>query len=356
MKRLRSTKRVPDCGLRNAQTAIFIGTLALGLLVMPFAADAQQPGKVHRIGYLGVNAFAPTEATHPQKCPMTGAQNWQAWLAGLREHGYIPGQNVVIDCRWTEGQAERAPALAVELASLKPDLLVVAYTVNVRAAKQATSTIPIVMVNVSNPVERGLVANLARPGGNVTGPTDTLLETQGKLLQLLKEAVPTISRVAVLSHPGVTPEPTFGRDRERAAQALGMTLQRYDIRDPADFAGAFAAMTRDKAEALFAVADSFWQAHIQWIVDLAAQSRLPAVYPWRNFVTAGGLMSYDVNRPAIFRRLGFYVDRILKGAKPGDLPVEQPTKFDLLINLKTAKALGLTIPQSLLMRADEVIE
>ena len=330
--------------------------LALGFLAVPLPSDAQQPGKVYRIGYLGVNAFALTEATHPQKCPMTGAQNWQAWLGGLRAHGYVPGQNLVVDCRWTEGQAERAPALAAELVSLKPDLMVVAYTVNVRAAKQATSTIPIVMVNVSNPVERGLVANLARPGGNVTGPTDTLLETQGKLLQLLKEAVPTISRVAVLTHPGVTPEPAFARDRETAARALDMTLQVHGLRDPAEFADVFAAMTKDKAEALFVVADSFWQAHIQRIVDLAAQSRLPTVYPWRDFVTAGGLMAYDVNRTAIFRRLGVYVDKILKGANPGDLPVEQPTKFDLLINLKTAKALGLTIPQSLLMRAEEVIQ
>ena len=348
--------RISDFEFRIGSTALYILAVALGLLAASMPSDAQQPGKVYRIGFLGVNAFAPTEATHPQKCPVTGAQNWQAWLAGLREHGYIPGQNLVIDCRWTEGRAERAPALAAELVSLKPDLMVVAYTANVRAAKQATSTIPIVMVNVSNPVERGLVANLARPGGNVTGPTDTLLETQGKLLQLLKEAVPTISRVAVLSHPGVTPEPIFGRDRERAAQALGMTLQVYEIRDPAEFAGVFAAMTKDKAEALFVVADSFWQAHMQRIVDLAAQSRLPTVYPWRDFVTAGGFMAYDVNRTVIFRRLGFYVDRLFKGAKPGDLPVEQPTKFDLLINLKTAKALGLTIPQSLLSRADEVIE
>jgi putative ABC transport system substrate-binding protein len=348
--------RISDFEFRIGSTALYILAVALGLLAASMPSDAQQPGKVYRIGFLGVNAFAPTEATHPQKCPVTGAQNWQAWLAGLREHGYIPGQNLVIDCRWTEGRAERAPALAAELVSLKPDLMVVAYTANVRAAKQATSTIPIVMVNVSNPVERGLVANLARPGGNVTGPTDTLLETQGKLLQLLKEAVPTISRVAVLSHPGVTPEPTFGRDRETAALALDMTLQVYAIRDPAEFAGVFAAMTKAKAEALFVVADPFWQAHIQRIVELAAQSQLPAVYPWRDFVQAGGLLAYDVNRIAIFRRLGFYVDRIFKGANPGDLPVEQPTKFDLVINLKTAKALGLTLPQSLLMRADEVIE
>jgi len=236
--------------------------------------------------------------------------------------------------------------------------MIVAYTVNVRAAKQATSTIPIVMVNVSNPMERGLVANLARPGGNVTGLTDTPLEMQGKLLQLLKESVPTVSRVAVLNHPGGggLPESVFRREREVAAQALGVTLQTYDVREPTELDGAFTTMTKAQAQALFVVQDAFWGGHIQRIADLAAQSRLPAVYPWRNFVTAGGLLAYDVNRPAIFRRLGFYVDRIFKGAKPGDLPVEQPTKFDLVINLKTARALGLSIPPSLLMRAEEVIE
>jgi len=344
--------------IRNWPRAIILIVLALALHVVTVPSHAQQPGKVYRIGYLGAGAFVPTEETHPQKCPVTGQTNWQAWLAGLREHGYIPGHNVVIECRWTEGRENRAPDLARELVSLKPDLMVVAFTVNVRAAKQATGTIPIIMVAVSNPVERGLVANLARPGGNVTGLTDTPLEMQGKLLQLLKEAVPSISRVAVLNHPsgGGLPESVFGREREVAAQALGVTLQTYDVREPAELDGAFTAMTKAKAEALFVVQDAFWQDHIQRIADLAAQSRLPAVYPWRDFVTAGGLLAYDVNRPAIFRRLGFYVDRILKGAKPGDLPVEQPSKFDLLINLKTAKALGLTIPQSLLMRAEEVIQ
>jgi putative ABC transport system substrate-binding protein len=278
-------------------------------------------------------------------------------VEGLREHGYIRGQNLVIECRYTEGRAERAPAFAAELVSLKPDLLVVNSTANVRAAKQATSTIPIVMVGVIDPVRRGLVASLAQPGGNVTGLTDTFIEMEGKRLQLLKEAVPTVSRVAVLSHPsGGPPEPVFQRERETAAQPLGVTLQVYDVRDPADFEGAFAAMTKARAEALSVAADPFWGSHRQRIIELAAQSRLPAMYPDRDFVPAGGLLAYDVNRPDIFRRVGLYVDKIFKGANPGDLPVEQPTKFDLLINLKTAKALGLTIPPSLLMRADQVIE
>jgi putative ABC transport system substrate-binding protein len=274
----------------------------------------------------------------------------------LREYGYLLGQNLLIECRYTEGRAERAPALAAELVSLKPDLLVVNSTANVRAAKQATSAIPVVMVGVIDPVGRGLVASLAQPGGNVTGLTDTFIEMEGKRLQLLKEAVPTVTHVAVLSHPSATPEPAFGREREAAARPLGVTLQVYDIRDPAEFAGAFTAMTKARAEALFVAPDPFWGGHEQRIIELAAQHRLPAMYHDRVFVPRGGLMSYDVNRPANFRRLGFYVDKIFKGAKPGDLPVEQPTKFDLVINLKTAKALGLTIPQSLLSRADEVME
>jgi len=239
---------------------------------------------------------------------------------------------------------------------LNPDLIVATNTYSVRALKQVTSTLPIVMTGVINPVERGLVAGLARPGGTVTGLTDAPMEMEGKRLQLLKEAVPTVTRVAVLSHPGATPEPAFQRERETTARALGVTPQVYDVRDPAEFAGAFDAMTQARVEALFVAADPFWWFHRHRIIALVAQHRLPAIYPDRDFVQAGGLLAYDVNRIATFRRLGFYVDRIFKGASPGDLPVEQPTKFDLFINGKTAKALGLTIPQSLLMRADEVIE
>jgi putative ABC transport system substrate-binding protein len=206
-------------------------------------------------------------------------------------------------------------------------------------------------------MERGLVANLARPGGNVTGLTDTPLEMQGKLLQLLKEAVPTVSRVAVLSHPsGGPPEPAFGWEQETAARALGLTLQVYSVRDAADFEGVFAAMTKARAEALLLPQSDLNFAHARRIAELAAQNRLPTVHGFREAVEAGGLMAYATNAPAMFRRAATYVDKIFKGANPGDLPVEQPTKFELVINLKTAKALGLTIPQSLLMRADEVIE
>ena len=347
--------RTAECGLRNGAATAFIVVLAVGLLVVPLRSDAQQPGKVYRIGNLAVSASG--YETDLQRCPIKGTPLWQAWVEGLRERGYIPGQNLLLECRWTGGREERAASLAAELVSLKVDLLVANGTTQVRAAKQATSTIPIVMYGVIDPVRRGLVASLAHPGGNVTGPTDTPMELEGKRLQLLKEAVPTVSRVAVLGYSSGTPEPLFGREREAAAQALGVTLQSYGVRASEEIAGAFAAMTRARAEALFVDPHPFWVPDVQrQVIDLAARNRLPAMYFLRDFVTAGGLMAYDVNQATIRRRVGSYVDRILKGAKPGDLPVEQPTKLDLFINLKTAKALGLTIPQSLLMRADEVVE
>jgi putative ABC transport system substrate-binding protein len=216
--------------------------------------------------------------------------------------------------------------------------------------------LPVVMVGVIDPVGRGLIASLAHPGGNVTGLADDPMQIEGKRLQLLKEAAPKVSRVAVLDHLSGTPEPRFGREREAAARALGVTLQAFIVREPKELEGAFAAMTKAGAEALFMAPNTFWWPHRQRIIALAAQSRLPAIYHNRDYVEAGGLMSYAVNNPAIRRRLGFYVDKIFNGANPGDLPVEQPTKFELVINLKTAKALGLTLPQSLLNRADEVIQ
>jgi len=350
--------RMAECGLRNGAATAFIVVLAVGLLMVPLRSDAEQPGKVYRIGWLGVNPPAATDITS-QHCPIKGNPNWQAWVEGLREHGYVPGQNVVIECRYTEAREERAPAYAAELVSLKPDLLVVFSTANVRAAKQATSTLPIVMVGVTDPVRRGLVPSLVHPGGNVTGLADTFMEMEGKRLQLLKEAVPTVTHVAVLSYSSGPPSPTtdpFRREVEAAARALGVTLQFHYVRSPEELDGAFTALTKAGAEALFLVPHPFWFDHRQRIINLAAQHRLPAMYPHRELFPVGGLLVYDVDRPAIFRRLGLYVDKIFKGANPGDLPVEQPTKLDLLINLKTAKALGLTIPQSLLMRADEVIQ
>jgi putative ABC transport system substrate-binding protein len=275
----------------------------------------------------------------------------------LREYEYLLGQNLLIECRYAAGQAERAPALAAELVSLQPDLIVAGgWSHNILAAKQATRTIPILMVTASDPVGRGFVASLAHPGGNVTGLTDTVgVEFVGKQLQILKEAVPTASRMAYLYSPAAAPLPAWGAEREAAARAFGLTLQTYPVRAPEELEGAFTAMTKARSEVLLVEGSGFFDAHQQRLVELAAKSRLPAMYSGRWFVDTGGLMSYWANAPAIWRRVGFYVDKILKGANPGDLPVEQPTKFELIINLKTAKTLGLTIPQSLLAQA-EVIE
>ncbi len=324
--------------------------LALSVLAAPGPSHGQQSGKVYRIGFLGGAAANTT----PQQCPISWS-GWQALLEGLREHGYIQGQNLVIECRMTGARDERAPALAAELVSLKPDLLIVFSTANVRAVKQATNTLPIVMLEVWDPVGTGLVASLAHPGGNVTGLAEMVgMQIVGKRLQLLKEALPTVSRVAVLGYSGN--RAFYQRETEPAARVLGLTLQFYEVREPEELEGAFTAMTKARAEALFVQSHTFTWVHGQRIADLAAQSRLPAVYPFKETVQAGGLLAYDVNRLEIWRRAGFYVDKIFNGTKPADLPVEQPTKFELVINLKTAKALGLTIPQSLLSRADEVIQ
>ncbi|HSB77208.1 MAG TPA: ABC transporter substrate-binding protein [Candidatus Methylomirabilis sp.] len=335
--------------------AVLSVILDLALLAAPVPSPGQQPAKVYRIGNLQADP-APTDQT-PEHCPVKGSPLWQALVEGLGERGYIQGQNLVIVCRYTGGRLERAPALAAELVSLKPDLIVAAGTVSTRAIKQATSTIPIVMVYVLDPVTAGLVASLARPGGNVTGVTmDAGLEILGKHLQFLKEAVPTVSRVAVLSYAVHPLRATILRETQAAAQALGVTLQTYEVREPEEFAGAFTAMTKARAEALLVLPHPFTYVHARRIATLAAQSRLPAVYPFREAVEAGGLLAYATNTPDMFRRAATFVDKIFKGANPGDLPVEQPTKFDLLVNLKAAKALGLTIPQSLLNRADEVIQ
>ena len=327
--------------------------LALSLFAAPLPADGQQPAKVYRIGYLSPATLAPSDKS-AQGCTIKGNPFWHALVEGLREREYVQGQNLVIECRYTEGREERALGLATELVNLKVDLLVAFSTTNVRAAKQATSTIPIVMMGVLDPVGRGLVASLARPGGNVTGvASDADPQIRAKYLQFLKEAVPTASRVAVLGY--LTPETVFGPVLEAAALALDVTLQFYELREPEKLDGAFAAMTKAGADALLVLPHPFMSTHARRIVDLAAQSRLPAMYPHREMVEPGGLLTFDVDPVAPYRRIGLYADKIFKGAKPGDLPVEQPTKFYLTINLKTAKALGITIPQSLFVRADEVI-
>jgi putative ABC transport system substrate-binding protein len=322
--------------------------LAGGLLAAPLAAVAQQTAKIARIGYLTTADLAT--APHHLR---------EAFFNGLRGLGYIEGRNLVIEYRSAEGKVERLPALAAELVSLKVDVILAPASVHVLAAEQATRTIPIVFVNSGDPVASGLVTSLARPGGNVTGLSTLTVDLIGKCLEQIPQAVPGVSRVAVLWSPGDSPERTekdMLKRAEVAARALGMRLQFVEMRGPADFDRAFSEMTGARAGALTVLASTMFFGERRRLVELTAKNRLPAVYTSRDFVDAGGLMSYGPDYADLFRRAATYVDKILKGAKPGDLPVEQPTKFDLVINLKTAKALGLTIPPSLLQRADQVIE
>src|SRR5438552_466358 len=325
----------------------FIGTLAGSLLAAPLAAEAQRVGKVFRIGIL-----ANVGATDPRGEPL-----WQAFIQGLRELGYVEGQNITIEHRSSEGRYERLPALAAELVRLKVDVIVVPASQNALAAKEATRTIPIVMASAADPVAEGIVASLARPGGNITGLMGNAgPEIAGKRLELLKEAVPKVSRVAVLSNPtNPVSAPALGATRA-ADRSLRLQLQMLEARAPDEIERAFAAMTREHADALVVVTDAMFILQRKRIAAFAAKQRLPTMSGWREDVEIGSLMSYAASGRDNFRRAATYVDTILKGAKPGDLPVEQPTKFELVINLKTAKALGLTIPQSLLPRADEVIQ
>ena len=328
--------------LRIAEISL---TLALGILAAPLAADGQQPAKVPRIGILG--GSSATAAAVPI----------EAFRQGLRERGWVEGKNVAIEYRWAEGKYDRFPDLAAELVHLRVDVIVALNTPAALAAKQATRTIPIVTVAVRDPVESGLVASLARPGGNITGLTIAVgPELVGKQLELLKEAVPQVSRVAVLWNPTHPAHPPQLREAEGAARSLGVRLQPLGVSSPNEFDSAFAAMTRERAAAGLVLADSMFFAHRTRLADLATKSRLPVMYGLREHVEAGGLMAYAANLADLFRLAAGYVHKILKGAKPADLPVEQPTKFELVINLKTAKALGLTIPQSVLFRADKLIE
>jgi putative tryptophan/tyrosine transport system substrate-binding protein len=323
----------------------FIGTLAGGLLAAPLAAEAQQADKMARIGWLAVNLAAFPHVR-------------EAFLQGLRDLGHVEGRNVVIEYRSAEGKSERLPALAAELVALKVDVIVAPSTPEALAAKQATRTLPIVFAVAADPVASGLVTGLAQPGGNVTGLSILAPELIGKRLEQLTQAVPGVSRVAVLWQPGALGKRTeqdMLKGAEATAGALGVRLQSVEVRSPADFDRAFSDMTRARAGALIVLPSPIFSER-RHLVDLAAKNRLPAVYTWREYVDAGGLMSYGPDLADMLRRAATYVDKILKGAKPADLPIEQPTKFELVINLKTAKALGLTIPQSLLQRADQVIE
>jgi len=327
----------------------FMTLISGGLFAAPFAAGAQPAGKIPRIGYLEI---ASAEA------PVAQAM-LDAFRQGLRERAYVEGQTFVIEYRAAAGRLERLPDLVGELARLKVSVIVASATPAALAAKQATTTIPIVSAVMADPVGDGLVASLARPGGNITGLTFLAPALVAKRLQLLKEAVPGVSHVAALLHPSVYGEHTMRdmlKEAEVAAQTLGVQLQVLEARSPNDFDRAFSAMVTKSASALVVFpSPMFYGAH-GGLVELAAKHRLPAIYAFKEAVAAGGLMSYGTSIPDLSRRAAAYVDKILKGAKPGDLPVEQPTKFELVINLKTAKALGLTIPPLLLQRADEIIQ
>ena len=323
----------------------FIGG-AIAFSTAPPAAEAQQAAKVARIGFLALNV-----APNPH-LP-------EAFRQGLRDLGYVEGRTVMIEYRDAKGKPERLPTLAAELVALKVDVILAGGTSQALAAKQVTRTLPIVFAQAGDPVASGLVTSLARPGGNVSGLSNLTSDLVGKHLELLKQAVPGVSRVAVLWRAGEIGERTerdMLKGAEVAGRALGVQLQFVEVRGPADIDGAFSDMTKARVGALTVLGSALFATERRRLVDLVTKNRLPAVYPWREFVDAGGLMSYGANIADLYRRAATYVDKILKGAKPADLPVEQPTTFELVINLKTAKALGLTIPQSVLGRADEIIQ
>ena len=320
----------------------FIGGVAGGLFAAPLAARAQQAGKVYRIGILEAIPAAQNAA------------NLDALRRGLRDLGYAEGRNLIIEYRSADGRAERFPDLASELVRLKVDLIVTRGTPAARAAKNATGTIPVVMATMGDP--GAIVASFAHPGGNITGVTTFSTELTAKRIELLKELVPNLSRVALLHNMGNPAAPPEWEETKTAARSLGLHAELLDVRSQGDLGRAFELAARQHVGALVIGADGLTQAHQQTIVDFVARNRLPATYPAREFVEAGGLIAYAVNYPDLYFRLASFVDKIFKGAKPGELPVEQPAKFVLAINLKTAKALGLTIPQSLLLRADEVIQ
>jgi putative tryptophan/tyrosine transport system substrate-binding protein len=326
---------------KAAVPSIFVVVVLLAVAVI---AEAQQPKKVPRIGWLLLGS--PSSANT--------ARN-EAFRQGLRDLGYIEGQNLIIEYRDAEGKVDRLPDLAAELVRLKVDAIFTTSTASVQAAKKATTTVPIVSVS-GDPVGLGLVASLARPGGNVTGLANFTSELAGKRLELLKEVVPRVSRVAVLWNPDAPSSTLRMRETEAAAPSLGIKLQPVDVREPNDFEHAFAALKKDRADALFPLRSPLISSQVKRIVELAAKNRVPGMYDASEFAEAGGLMSYGTMLADLDRRAATYVDKILKGAKPADLPVEQPTKFEFVINLKTAKQIGLTIPPEVLARATKLIK
>jgi putative tryptophan/tyrosine transport system substrate-binding protein len=324
---------------------VFLGTAATGLLASALTAEAQQGVKIVRVGLLSTGAPGPASAAR-----------WKALRDQLREMGYVEGQNVIYESRWGGAQVGQLRALTTELLHAKVDILVTAGSEAALAARQETSSIPIVMATGGDPVEMKLAASLARPGGNVTGVISLIGELTGKRLELLKQFVPRASRVAFLRDPDNRSSALSLRAGESVAKSLGVVLQGVNARNSSELQAAFMAIKRDRADAVILGENTLFLAHRRRIAELAIEHRLPMMVPAKEFALAGALLSYGTDYLDMFRRAALYVDKILKGAKPGDLPVEQPTRFELVINLKTAKALGLTIPQSVLGRADEVIQ
>jgi putative tryptophan/tyrosine transport system substrate-binding protein len=318
--------------------------LALGLLAAPPAAEAQQPARVPRIGFLG-NSTAALEANLVEP-----------FREGLRDLGYDEGRNVLIEYRWAEAKYERLPALIAELIALKVDVIVTAGTPAALAVKKATTSVPLVMVAVGDPVGTGVVASLARPGGNITGLTSIAADLEGKRLELLREVIPKLSHVAVLWNPASPFSVVAEREVHAAAQVLRMKVLSLGVRTPEELQDAFATIVRERPGALLVVADRVFLHNRARIINFAAQNRLPGVYAYRELVEVGGLLSFGPSYADMHRRAATYVDKILKGTSPADLPVERPTTFDFLVNLKTARALGLTIPESVLQQATELIQ
>jgi putative ABC transport system substrate-binding protein len=335
--------RIADFALRIGATALCAVALGLSPVATPLAAQAQQAGKVYRVGFLWDSPAVWPEAI-------------EGFHRGLHGLGWVEGQNIVVEHRWAEGRFDRLPDLAEELVRLNVDVIVAPTSIYAGAAKQATSTIPIVFAVHADPVGSGHVVSLARPGGNLTGISLMMTETSAKLLELLKEAVPELSRVAVLWDPATPSHGPSLKAVEVMSRALGLRLQPVAMRSATEFENAFAAIVREGACGVLVLSTPLFIAGASRLAELAKKHKLPTMLAAKAYVKAGGLMSYGPDRAELFRGAAAYVDKILKGAKPADLPVEQPTKFELVVNLKTAKALGLTIPQSLLLRADEVID
>jgi putative ABC transport system substrate-binding protein len=318
--------------------------LGAGALAWAGAARAQAPAKVRRIGLL--SPFSPSDT----------ALGHQAFRQGLRDLGWVEGKNINIEYRYAEGRSDRLPDLAADLVRLKVDVIVASDNADALVAQKATRTIPIVMASAGDPVATGLVESLARPGGNVTGLSQMTVEMVGKRLELLREMVPKLSRVAVLWNPQGAAATLNWKEIQLPARQMGVQLHSLEVRSPDDFDQALEDATRARADALFIIADPVVVTNLKRIADLAAKSRLPSIFQLSEFADAGGLVAYGPDLADMFRRAATFVDKVLKGAKPGDLPIEQPTKVELVVNLKTAKALGITVPQSVRLRADRVIE